>query len=235
MKVAVLFSGGKDSTYVIKYCRENGIDIKALIAVKPVNEEAYLWHYSTVEWTKLQAEAMNLPLIFLNCNEIGPEVEAKCLEHVLKNLDVDALFLGGVGLQKTQIREVRNVARKFDIDVIVPYEHYTSEELLKEEIESGLEIVITEVAASGLTKDWLGRKIDESSFEELKVLSEKFGFDPLGEGGSYNTFVTYAPYFSGKITFSNQKIVWDEKTRSGHIVTDAVLVPKNEEITLSVS
>ena len=227
MNVAVMFSGGKDSCYAIKYCIDKGWNIEALIAVKPVSDEAYLWHYATVELTKLQAEAMQLPLILIKCDDIGPEREALCLKNTLANLDVDALVLGGVGLQKTQIREIGKVAKKYGIDVMVPHSSCTSEELLKKEIEDGLEIVITEVAAAGLGKEWLGKKIN-NNFEELKILSKKFGFDLLGEGGSYNTFVTDAPYFKKKIYFTEKGISWDEKTRSGHVVADAILVPKEE-------
>jgi len=219
-----MFSGGKDSCYAAKYCMDKGWDA-TLIAVKPVSDEAYLWHYATVELTKLQAEAMQLPLIYVNCNEIGQKKEAKCLEPVLADLHVDALVLGGVGLQETQIREITKVARKFGIETIVPHAVYTSEELLTKELQDGMEIVITEVAAAGLGKEWLGKKINDN-FDRLKALSNKFGFDLLGEGGSYNTFVTDAPHFRKKIVFDNTKINWDEKTRSGHIVADAVLLPK---------
>lgn len=232
MNVAVLFSGGKDSCYAIKYCLDRGWNI-TLIAVKPASDEAYLWHYATVELTKLQAEAMNLPLTLIQCSDIGSEKEAKCLESVLADLKIDALVLGGVGLQKMQIREISNVASRYGIKTIVPYEHYTSEQLLGEELESGLKILITEVAAAGLGKEWLGKKINDN-FDELKKLSHRFGFDLLGEGGSYNTFVTDAPYFRKKIRFGNIRISWDEKTRSGHIVADAALIPKREEIKAAI-
>jgi len=226
MKVAVLFSGGKDSCFATKYCMDNGFDIVSLISVKPRNEEAYIWHYPTVELCKLSAEAMGLPIVLVRCDEIGPKIEARCLEPLLAKLKIDALVLGGVGLQETQIKEVAKVAEKFGIDVLVPHEHYTSEQLLREEIESGLEIVITEAATDGLDKDWLGRIIEKRAFDALKKLSNKHGFDVLGEGGSFNTFVTDAPFFKRRIEFVNPAIVWDEHTRSGYVVTDATLAKK---------
>ena len=226
MQVAILFSGGKDSAHATKYCIDSGFEIKSLISVKPRNEEAYIWHYPTVELCKLSAEAMQLPITLIRCDEIGPQVEAKCLEPLLAKLKADALVLGGVGLQHTQIREVTKIAEKFDMDVLLPHKNYTSEQLLAEEIESGLEIVITEVAADGLGKEWLGRIIEKNAFSALKKLGDKHGFDILGEGGSFNTFVTDAPFFKQRIDFVNPAIVWDEKTRSGYVVTDAMLVEK---------
>src|SRR5438132_13374637 len=105
MKAAVLFSGGKDSTMSLAYALEKKWDVKALIAVKPKNTEAYLWHYATVEWTILSSEALGIPLIMLKTNQIDPKLEAQELEKVFQRIDVDCLLMGGVGLQRTQIRE----------------------------------------------------------------------------------------------------------------------------------
>jgi len=227
MKVSVLFSGGKDSTHAVWYCTKQGWEIETLIAVKPASDEAYIWHYPTVEWTCLIAEALNAKLILLECNDIGPAEEVKILERIIPALESDALILGGVGLQETQINVVRKIAEKHGLQVFVPFEDYKSEQLLREEIESGLEIVITEVAAGGLTKEFLGKKITKENFNEFKNLAEKHGFDVLGEGGAYNTFVTDAPFFAKKILFGEQEVVWDEKTRSGHLlVKNAFLVNK---------
>lgn len=227
MKVAVLYSGGKDSTFCIYEALKRGWDVVVLIAVKPKNTEAYLWHYSTVEWTVLSSEAMGIPLIMLKCNKIGPEEEAKELEKVFGRIEVDALLLGGVGLQKTQIRSVRKVAKKFGIKVMVPHQRYTSERLLEEEVKSEFDMRITQVASDGLGPEWLGKKIDVETLGQLKELSKKFGFNCLGEGGYYDTFVVDGPIFKKKIEFLNSSKVWDAKTSSGCLeVKDAALVPK---------
>jgi diphthine-ammonia ligase len=227
MKVAVMFSGGKDSVYATQYCKEQGWDIHALIAVKPKNTEAYLYHYATVEWTKLQAEALGIPLILVKTDKIGPTEEAEELRDVFKDLDIEAVVLGGVGLQETQIKEIARVAAEFDIQTIVSHGNYTSEQLLEEEVVNGLDIMITDVAAEGLGPEWLGKKLDKDSLEELKKASHIFGFDPLGEGGHFNTFVVDSPLFSKRVEFVTSKKIWDRETDSGYLdVKEAVLVDK---------
>jgi uncharacterized protein (TIGR00290 family) len=227
MKVGILFSGGKDSCQAIKWALDKGHEIVALITVKPKDTEAYLWHYATSEWTLLSAQAIGLPLIMLKCEKTNPEEEAKELEKVLKKIKIDALLLGGVGLQKTQIKAIEKVAKKFKVKVLVPYKNYTSEQLLEEELKSGLDIVITQVASDGLGPEWLGRKLDKNSFEELKKLSKKFGFDILGEGGYYDTFVLDSPFFKKRIEFVNVSKFWDNSTSSGYLkVSEAQLIPK---------
>jgi len=227
MRVAVLYSGGKDSTNALNFALKNGWEVVALIAVKPKNTEAYLWHYSTVELTFLSSEALGIPLFLLKCDKVGAEEEAKELEKVLKIIKIDALLLGGVGLQRTQIREIKKVAEKFGVKVLLPHQSYTSEQLLKEEIDEGFEIIITQVASAGLGKEWLGKKIDKKTFYELNELSKKYGFDILGEGGYYDTFVTDGPIFKKKIRFVDTEKIWDEKTSSGYLeVKSAELLNK---------
>ncbi|MBI3413644.1 MAG: diphthine--ammonia ligase [Candidatus Aenigmarchaeota archaeon] len=228
MKVAILYSGGKDSNFALLTALRNGWDVKALISVKPKNEEAYLYHYATAELTRLQAESIGIKHFLLECNEIGPEKEAAVLDKILSKLDIEAIVLGGVGLQQTQINSVGKVASKYGIKTITPNSNMTSEELLRAEIGSGMDIRIVNVAADGLGPEWLGKKLDESSFPELKALSGKFGFDIDFEGGQADTFVCDAPFFKKKVELKSMKKVWDKITSSGYVqVSDAVLVEKN--------
>ena len=227
MKVAVMYSGGKDSTQAIKWCLDNKHEIVTLIAVKPKDTEAYLYHYATVEWTPLSAEAMGMPLVLLKTDKTNPDQEANELEKVFKRIKADAVVLGGVGLQKTQIKAIEKVAKKFKINVLVPYENKDHYELIKDAINSGFDIRITQVAVDGLDGNWLGRKLDLSALEELKKLSENFGFHIGAEGGHYDSFVVDAPMFKKKIEFVSSKKVWDNKTNSGYLeVEEAKLVPK---------
>lgn len=221
MKVVVMFSGGKDSAYTVKYCLDKGYEIVKLISVKPHNTEAYIYHYPTVEHTPLQAEAMGKDHVLISCNVTGPKEEAALLRSIFDEIDADAVVLGGVGLQETQIREISKIAEEFGLETLVPHASLTSEQLIEKQLSAGMEIVVADVAAGGLGKEWIGRKLDRESIEELKTLSRKNGFDVSGEGGAYNTFVTDAPWFKSKIELEDVEIKWDEATRSGYLEAEA--------------
>lgn len=222
-----MFSGGKDSVACCLYALQQGWQVEALVAIKPRSTEAYLWHYPTVEWTLLQAEAMGIPIIMAKTDEIGSTKEAKILENVFARLKSEAVLLGGVGLQQTQINEVKKVAEKFGKNVIVPFAGMASEQLLEHEIAQGFDIRITDVAADGLGPEWIGKRLDFETMIDLKHLSGKFGFDALGEGGGYNSFVVDGPIFKKRIEFLDAEKIWDSKTSSGYLdVKDAELKEK---------
>ena len=64
MKIVALISGGKDSIYALYKAEQSGHDSICAVAIKSENPESYMFHVPAIELVKLQARAMNLPLIF---------------------------------------------------------------------------------------------------------------------------------------------------------------------------
>jgi len=230
MDVAVMFSGGKDSVFAVHHCLKKGWKVAKLIGVKPKNTEAFLYHYATVEWAKLSSDALGVPFTLLRTDAEGPEAEAEVLDtefHSLQKAGVTAIVLGGVGLQKTQISSIETIAKRYGMKVMVPHARYTSLQLLEEEVKAGMDIVITDVASDGLDIKWLGKRISAENFSSFVALAMRYGFDVLGEGGYYNTFVVDAPFFQKRVEFKRTETVWDAQTESGFLdVKDAALVAK---------
>lgn len=230
LKVAVLYSGGKDSTLALYECLKRGWEVKTLIAVKPRSDEAFLWHFAAVEWTLLSTCALGIPLFLLDCDSTKPEQEAKQLRKVLrkvKRLGVEALVLGGTGLQRQQIQHVEKVAKEFGMKVLLPHQGLDHYSLLEKAVREGFDIRITQVATEGLNEEWLGRKIDLQSLRELKELSEKFGFHVGFEGGCAESFVVDGPIFRKRIEFQDTEKHWDSKSNSGYLeIKNATLVEK---------
>ena len=63
MKLAALFSGGKDSTYSIYLAKNQCHDIKCLVSVFPKSDESHLLHHPNLKWTSLQSKSMKIPLL----------------------------------------------------------------------------------------------------------------------------------------------------------------------------
>ena len=65
MKLASLFSGGKDSVYAIYLAQKQGHDVVCLLSVIPKSDESHLLHHPNIQWTKLQSKSMNIPQLKL--------------------------------------------------------------------------------------------------------------------------------------------------------------------------
>ncbi|MBI3036471.1 diphthine--ammonia ligase [Candidatus Woesearchaeota archaeon] len=224
MDVAIMYSGGKDSNYAVQYAFEKGWNIKYLLSVKPTRTDCYLFHFATVEHTPLQAEALGLKHYLLSCSVADPKKEAAIVEKFVAEKQksaaerVEAVILGGTGLQATQIRSLQNSLRPYGIEVFAAHSGMDHLDVLKQMIDSGYEIIITQVAAEGAPK-WLGRRITKENIDELAKDSSEHGFHVGGEGGNYDSLVLDAPTFSKKIVVDEEETERVmEGAYSGHVV-----------------
>ena len=62
-KVAVLFSGGKDSMYAAWLADKYGYELSCLISIWSKNKESFMFHVPAIEATKLQSERMGKDLV----------------------------------------------------------------------------------------------------------------------------------------------------------------------------
>ena len=63
MRLAALFSGGKDSVYSIFQAMKEGHEIKYLITMRPRRSDSWMFHKPLIEFTKFQSEAMGIKQI----------------------------------------------------------------------------------------------------------------------------------------------------------------------------
>lgn len=213
MDVAILYSGGKDSTFAIQHAREKGWNIKYLISVKPARKDCYLFHYATVELTKELAEMMGIPHFYAGCKAAEPAKEAAIVKEIVsknqKKMKVDAVVLGGTGLQETQIRSIQNALRQLGVDVFASHAGEEHDIIMEEMLNRGYEILITQIASDGL-RGWLGKKITKENFSQLKKDSVKYGFHIGFEGGYADTLVTDCPLFPKRLVIENMSLVFED-------------------------
>ena len=195
MDVAIMYSGGKDSTFALAHCLKKGWTIKYLLSVKPSRTDCYLFHFATVEHTKELASALGFDHIYTTCDVADPHAEAEVVREIVSQNPVDALVLGGVGLQETQIKTLRDAMFDLGVEVFATHAGMNHEELINQMIAEGYDIRITQVAAEGLGKEWLGKQLNAATFTELKERSQRYGFHVGAEGGHYDTLVVDGPLF----------------------------------------
>lgn len=223
MQLIALFSGGKDSLFAIKKAIEQGHEIKYLATVQSKNPDSYMYHTPNIGLTLMQSRCLNIQLV--SKQSFGEkEKEVKDLEILLNNLDADGVVCGAIA-SKYQKERIEKVCENLRLKVLTPLWGSNQENLIREIVKSGFEVIITAVAAEGFDESWLGRKIDEKCIEDLINLNRKHGISVLGEGGEYESLVLDCPLFSRKIEITKSEKTW--KDNAGLMeVKDAKLVNK---------
>ena len=217
MKVAVLFSGGKDSTYATWIAQHQAWEVEALVSVQPKGVESFMFHFPNMRWTKLQAEAMGLPhrTIMAGQDELLSLREG--LEQIRQELGVQGIVTGAVAsdYQKTRIDQICDT---LGIKSFAPLWHKDPTILVTDLRAAGFKIILSGVGAAGLDKSWLGQELTDERWAVLEKLSRKHGIHLTGEGGEYETFVLDAPHFNNRISIEKTHYEWDGQ--SGYLIIE---------------
>ena len=83
MKLAALFSGGKDSTYAIYLAKQLGHTVDVLLTIYPHSDESHLLHYPNIRWTPSQATSMRIPQLIEKLKHIKKMNDGKILVKLI--------------------------------------------------------------------------------------------------------------------------------------------------------
>ena len=212
MKLAALFSGGKDSTYAIYLAKKLGHSVDVLLTLYPHSSESHLLHYPNIEFTQLQAESMKTPQLIEKTHSDDSENESKKLNNLIslakEKYSIDGIVHGGI-LSEYQKDNFSLICEKNQLKIISPLWNKEPESYMKELLNENFEYIISTVSSAGLNDSWLGRIIDKNGLDELQKLQKKFRFNLNFEGGEAETFVTNCPLFEKRLLIQNSTTEWD--------------------------
>jgi asparagine synthase (glutamine-hydrolysing) len=230
MKLAALISGGKDSLYAAYLAKKQGHDISCIISVHSQNPESYMFHVPNADMVKMQAEAMDVPIIEKKTKG-EKEKELADLSDVIsrakRKYGVEGLVTGAVASSYQKSR-IDRICEGLNLESVAPLWNIDQEEYLRNLLDTGFSVIIVSVAAPPLDEKWLGKSLNKQAIDELVNLNEKYGISLVGEGGEFDTFVTDCPLFSKRIEILKTENIWDAKTRSGYLlIREARLKDRN--------
>ena len=196
--IVTLFSGGKDSTYCAHLAGEC-----TLLTMVPDREDSYMFHHPNISLAPQIAGCMGLDIVV----EETPgekEKELDDLRDALGRLKPEKVFSGAVAssYQKTRVDAICSDLR---IESVAPLWAKPQDDVLAEELGSGMEILIVGVYADGLGEEWLGRRLDAEAADELRAMN----LSPVGEGGEFETIVVDAPFFGKRLEITDFEKKWD--------------------------
>lgn len=226
MDVAILYSGGKDSSLAIEYALKKGYNIKYLLSVKPNRRDSFLFHFATVEHTKELAEILGIKHILINCSVADPAQEAQIVKDIVMKEDrIEALILGGIGLQLTQIGSLQKILVPEGIEVFAAHAGQDHDKIMEDWISRGYEIMITQIASDGL-KDWLGKTLTRNNFDQFLKDSVKYGFHVGGEGGYWDSLVLDGPIFNKRLEVLDKEIITESDYNGYVLIKDCKVINK---------
>jgi len=207
-----------------------GWDVAELVTILPESNESWMFHYPATEWTKLQADVMGIPLTEVRTKGVKEKELndlADSLQSLTKKIGIDGIVSGAVASEYQRTR-LDNLCEGLGLRSFAPLWHKNQQQLVQEQIESGFEIIITSCNALGLKREWLGRRLDKDTFQELAKVSERYGLSIAFEGGEAETFVLNAPMFSGRIRVDRSIPYW--KNESGYLKLEQLSLERNSII-----
>ena len=212
MKLAALFSGGKDSTYAIFLAKKLGHTVDILLTLYPYSDESHLLHYPNITFTQLQSESMNIPQLTEKITSVHPENEFEKLNSLIvrakESFSIEGIVHGGI-LSKYQKDNFSLICKKNKLEIISPLWNKEPLSYMKELLDENFEYIISTVSSDGLDDSWLGRKINENDLDNLLTLQKKFNFNLNFEGGEAETFVINCPLFEKPLLIQDSITEWD--------------------------
>ena len=229
MKLGVLFSSGKDSNYALHIMKNQNYDIACLITIKSKNPASYMFHTPNINIAKLQAEALQIPLIEqITEGEKEEELKdlKKAIEKAKEEYKIEGVVTGAI-FSTYQRDRIEKICDELGLKIFSPLWHMEQEKEVMAIINNRFDVIIGSIAADGLSKEWLGKKIDNEMIEKLKTLHEKNKINIAFEGGEAETLVLDAPLYKKKIKIEEYEIVMENEYTGRFVVKKAKLVGKS--------
>ena len=129
MKLAVLFSGGKDSCLALHKCRQEGHKINYLLNVFSENVDSFMFHKPDLKFLEMQAEQLGIELIVIS--SVGEkEKELEDLEKLISQVKdkIGGIVVGGIA-SKYQGDRIKKICDDLGLEFVAPLLGFSGEKI----------------------------------------------------------------------------------------------------------
>jgi uncharacterized protein (TIGR00290 family) len=217
---AVSWSGGKDCCLAYWKAVSEGFDVQYLLNTYREDSGRVAFHGVRAELIQRQADAIGKALVQKTVgNGNYEEVFLGALVE-LKSKGVEGMIFGDIDVR--QNREwCETVAGKAGLGSMFPLWNMDQKEILEEFIGAGFKAIVVALDSKFLTKDDLGRRIDQAWMRRIENLRREATDVPItfcGENGEYHSFVFGGPSFNSDIKVKTG----DPVMRNGYWLIDVM-------------
>jgi diphthine-ammonia ligase len=196
LKVAVAWSGGKDSCFAYYKAVKEGLDVVSLLTFME-SESRSNFHGIKTELLEAQAKAIGVPIA--KCLTKPKTYEQQFKEALLqfKAKGVEGLVTGDIyEVAMHEKRWLERVCSEVSLKPIRPLWQGDTTQIFKDFVAAVFKATVVRTKLSLLGEEWLGRQLDGKFLSDVLKLGN---VDPCGEGGEYHTVVTDGPVFKQRI------------------------------------
>lgn len=200
MKAVFNWSGGKDSAHaLLRAMRSGRYEIVALLTTLNARSKRSTMHEIPLALLQSQAESIGIPLHPVDLTPVGGMDDySSAMERTaryFKEAGVTHFIFGDIFLHDVRSYREQQLA-PLGIEVVEPLWDKSSEEVIRDFLDTGLKTVVVTTMADGLGAAAIGRTIDRSFIASLPPT-----IDPNGENGEYHTFCYDGPLFRHPIAY----------------------------------
>lgn len=215
MRLASLYSGGKDSAFSLYLAEQQGHDVPYLVNIVPEDRASWIFHTPNLNTVPAMAESMGKKLVLgHSTGEEGSDMEG--MRRALEGLDVEGIVTGAIW-SDYQWDRMNMVCGDLGLKLIAPLWRKDQDMLMDQMLDTGIEAVIVGCYAEGFDESWLGRPIDAETVKDLKRLRAKYHISIMGEGGEYESMALYSPLYSKRLRIVSSEREWSRNNGTLHV------------------
>ena len=215
MRLASLYSGGKDSAFSLYLAEQQGHDVPYLVNIVPEDRASWIFHTPNLNTVPAMAESMGKKLVLgHSTGEEGSVMEG--MRRALEGLDVEGIVTGAIW-SDYQWDRMNMVCGDLGLKLIAPLWRKDQDMLMDQMLDAGIEAVIVGCYAEGFDESWLGRPIDAETVKDLKRLRAKYHISIMGEGGEYESMALYSPLYSKRLRIVSSEREWSRNNGTLHV------------------
>ena len=196
MRVAVSWSGGKDSCLACYKAMEEGFEIQRLLTMMNARGGSS-FHMMNADMLDAQSTAVGIPIMKKKTTPGTYERDFKNTLQQLRTEDIEGLVTGDIfKVPQHEAGWLDRICRETEMKPIRPLWCRNTKQIFEEFMSLNFKAIIVRVKLGLLGKEFLGRNLDKKLYSELAELEN---VDPCGERGEYHTLVTDGPLFKDRI------------------------------------
>ena len=207
MKVAVLFSGGKDS-HLALYKASKEHNVACAITLHSKNKYSYMFQSLGIKYTSLQLELQNIQQLSIE-TQGEKEKELEDLKYgiiqAIKLYNITGIVTGAI-LSTYQSSRIQQICDELNIWCFNPLWQMSSESMFEELEKEGFEVALLGVFAYPLNSSFVGKKLNSTLKSQLLEYEKKYHISAIGEGGEYESFVLNGPLYTKSLNLEVKSV-----------------------------